>query len=464
MEYRKLNLNNPNSITPDSKYSLKDRITIGSVLNRNPDMHNCYSSRYGAPCSIDEIAAGWKQSAMNRAAGIRPETTNLYVHFAYCKSKCSYCMYKSFPTKDRRKPKRQLASILAECERISPAFEHVELDNAYFGGGTQTIYRDDDYEQLVRTVLESFSFKSGADITCEMHPVSANFNKIESAMSSGINRISIGVQSLSEDVLKNAGRGYQRADHVKYTIRDLKSQGIPEVNADLVAYLHGETKESFAHGLRKLAEFHPDTITLYRVQLNNEINKRYREIIENDKQDWDEITEVFSSVTAEFSYENVVRNRNAAVAVCNPEIIEKYDKRQDMEFETQSVIGLGYLAQSLIHGVSDYINASLSPEGNPRKLKKPYLRITRDPDTEAGIFACSHARSMVALPIRRFEKCFGKDPLAYFAPQFDFLKKKGLVDIGPEKITWNFTTQEDAMWLSAIFYSDALLDLASASA
>ena len=174
---------------------------------------------------------------------------NAYIHVPFCRKKCAYCAFYSIPDADESLKRRYLAELLRELERCPDVFETV-----YLGGGTPTLLAECDLEKIfsrLRTV-------PGAEITVEANPETLTPAKL-AMLANYANRLSLGVQSFSEEKRRRLGR-----DCSDRAIRSaLDFDGFPHRNLDLMYAVPGDDDASFRRDLREAAARGVDHVSCY---------------------------------------------------------------------------------------------------------------------------------------------------------------------------------------------------------
>lgn len=128
----------------------------------------------------------------------------LYVHIPFCKSKCGYCNFNSMC--DTSQIAAYASALLAEADGKSRECCDYQFDSIYFGGGTPSILKSDVFVKITDGLKSAFHFADGAEFSVECNPESVTQSKLDVFKSCGVNRISLGVQSLSDETLQAIGR------------------------------------------------------------------------------------------------------------------------------------------------------------------------------------------------------------------------------------------------------------------
>ena len=130
---------------------------------------------------------------------------NLYVHFPFCRSKCAYCALLSRPGAGFAERAEYVASLAGRVRRLGPRLDG--LATVYFGGGTPALC---DLAPLLDALAPLL--RPDAEFTVELHPLDVSEGLLSRLRDGGVNRISMGVQSLEDDILSSMGRGYSAAE------------------------------------------------------------------------------------------------------------------------------------------------------------------------------------------------------------------------------------------------------------
>jgi oxygen-independent coproporphyrinogen-3 oxidase len=181
-----------------------------------------------------------------------PKRLNLYVGTPYClptePDRCGFCLFPSEVYKDRRQLDVYLTYLRKEGELFRRHLEGVELASIYFGGGTSNLYNADQYAELMSVVGEVFEIPPQIEVTLEGIPQTFTHDKLAAMKACGINRISMGVQQVDDELIKASGRR-QKSSQVFRTIASCQEFGLP-ISVDLI---FGWPNQTVDHMLRDLA-------------------------------------------------------------------------------------------------------------------------------------------------------------------------------------------------------------------
>ena len=198
---------------------------------------------------------------VNDVASLRDTGISLYVHVPFCQTKCPYCDFNTYQgIEGLRGP--FVDALVGEIAAWGRALNGPPVNTVFFGGGTPSYLPDGDLGRIMEAVGEAFDIRPDAEITVEANPGDLTSDKAASLLSQGINRISIGVQSLDNDLLNLLGRRHD-ADGAMAAYRTVRAAGFDNVNLDLIYGLPRQSLEQWQDTLLRLAELGPSHISLY---------------------------------------------------------------------------------------------------------------------------------------------------------------------------------------------------------
>ena len=201
---------------------------------------------------------------------------HIYVHIPFCARKCPYCgFYSVAGCSDAAGYFEALKKEIFEQPVICSAEDEGDIETIYFGGGTPS-FPDASYVcDTFRYIREMFSIEEG-EFTIEVNPNSFDEDKGRAYIEAGFNRISIGVQSLHDDVLKTLGRLHDSGEALK-AIEAAKNAGFSNISCDLITGVPGQTLEGLYEDAGKLLEAGAMHISMYSLMIEEgtEFEKRY---------------------------------------------------------------------------------------------------------------------------------------------------------------------------------------------
>lgn len=189
------------------------------------------------------------------------EPLGLYIHIPFCARKCPYCDFNTYAGMDDY-IQQTVDALVLEMHRWHPILQHRTVTTIFLGGGTPTILRADQLEQLFHAVRGNFSIAPTCEITCEANPGTVDREKFDALFGLGVNRLSIGVQSFQSAELTFLGRIHGPDDvHKAYTAA--RKAGFDNVNLDFMFGLPGQSVSTWQATLDAALALRPEHLSLY---------------------------------------------------------------------------------------------------------------------------------------------------------------------------------------------------------
>ncbi len=189
----------------------------------------------------------------------------VYIHIPFCASKCGYCDFYSLAGCDNRMGKYQDA-LLNHIKEASVTMAPYYINTVYFGGGTPSYYGARRIADAFNALKRSGKVLRTSEVTVECNPDSVRRGELALLRSEGVNRISLGVQSANDDLLKIIGRRHNFSQ-VKKAVRDIRAEGFRNLSVDLIFGLPNQTKDDWARTLASVLELEPEHISCYGLRL-----------------------------------------------------------------------------------------------------------------------------------------------------------------------------------------------------
>ncbi len=190
----------------------------------------------------------------------------LYVHIPFCVSKCGYCDFLSFPGSGEEDREKYVDAV---CAEIAAKANGEAADTVFLGGGTPSLLTPVQVERILRALRGGFRFDSAAEISMEANPDTATAEKMSGFKAAGINRMSIGIQSLEDDLLRGLGRVHLAEDG-RRAINNAAAAGFRNVSADLMFGLPGLTEEIWRRDLVAVMALPVTHLSCYELSVEEE--------------------------------------------------------------------------------------------------------------------------------------------------------------------------------------------------
>ena len=290
---------------------------------------------------------------MNRIRGFvgkdgRPKTVGIYVHMPFCLSKCHYCDFCSVTGADEGKKDLYVSRICAEigelADKIKQTGELPQADTVYFGGGTPTLMSAEQFARILEAVESNFGISQSAEITAECNPRSIDENGLSDLRRLGVNRLSIGMQSIHDSELRALGRIHGSGDFLE-TFGAARKAGFDNISVDLMYGIPNQTRESFKKSVEGLAMLAPEHISSYALTVEEETNfHRRRDSL--DLPDEDTVGDMYDDmceVLAKYGYHRYEISNFSK---------DGRESRHNLKYWTgENYLGFGSAAHSYFDGV-----------------------------------------------------------------------------------------------------------------
>ncbi len=191
----------------------------------------------------------------------------LYVHVPFCRRKCAYCDFVSYPAAGAAVDE-YVRAVTAEIARRGAAAGETPLEAAslYVGGGTPTALPVEILTAVIEAIRRYFRWPEGLEATVEANPETVGFSGLDHLRRLGINRISIGMQSGQDSLLAVLGRGHRAAD-VREAVRLARSAGFTNLNLDLISGIPGQTPDGWRRTLEAALALEPEHVSAYGLEV-----------------------------------------------------------------------------------------------------------------------------------------------------------------------------------------------------
>jgi len=202
------------------------------------------------------------------------QTAGIYIHIPFCKVKCNYCDFYSIT--EREHQREQFSKMLCrEIDLYSKQNEFdFQLDTIFFGGGTPSLLTPNQLEQILSTLHKCYDLSNVTEITMEANPGEAPLEKLVQFRKLGINRLSMGFQSLQPKLLNFLTRIHSREQSLE-TYKNARKAGFENINVDIIFSIPDQTINMLEEDLETIVQLKPNHISAYSltVEAGTELNK-----------------------------------------------------------------------------------------------------------------------------------------------------------------------------------------------
>jgi len=185
----------------------------------------------------------------------------VYIHIPFCKSKCQYCDFNSYANKEYLMDS-YVEAVCKEIDLYHYKIKNKKITSIYFGGGTPSYLK----ASLVKQILDKFNFDDTCEISIEINPETVNANKLNAYKNMGINRLSFGVQSLNNKLLRLMGRIHDK-DIAINAIKLAKSIGFNNISVDLMFGYPLQPYEMYKNTLEEIVKLDIQHLSCYSLKI-----------------------------------------------------------------------------------------------------------------------------------------------------------------------------------------------------
>jgi putative oxygen-independent coproporphyrinogen III oxidase len=354
---------------------------------------------------------------------------SLYVHIPWCVRKCPYCDFNSHEAKDSLPETLYVAALMDELSSHAEKLAHRPIVSIFFGGGTPSLFSAQAIGKILEGVSNKFQLSSDTEITLEANPGTIDQERFVGLRSAGVNRLSLGIQSLQNDKLKALGRIHDRDNALRAIELAIKA-GFANFNLDLMYGLPDQTIEDACHDLETAIACEPTHLSWYQLTIEpNTLFHRHRPVLPADDLLWD--------------------MQNAGQSVIQKACLQQYevsayarDKKECLHnrnyWEFGDYLGIGAGAHSKLTDIENGSIARFAQVKNPRDYLEAAKRRALSPQiiAEKDIifeFMLNALRLTQGVPTSLFSARTGL-PISCIDATIEKAKKLGLLKEDSENI------------------------------
>lgn len=223
----------------------------------------------------------------------------LYVHIPFCVKKCEYCDFLSGPA-GKEIQKAYVQALLKEIQGSVDDSDR-EIVSVFIGGGTPSLLDASDISEIMKMLKKKFVFSDQAEVTIEANPGTLTLQKLRIYRESGINRLSLGLQSVNNDELRMLGRIHDFQGFLE-SYELVRKAGFDNINVDLIFAVPGQTRKGWEYNLRTVAELQPEHVSAYSLIIEEGTPFAEKELDLPDEDTEYEMYEDTSRILQEYGY------------------------------------------------------------------------------------------------------------------------------------------------------------------
>lgn len=350
----------------------------------------------------------------------------IYIHIPFCKKKCKYCDFISFFGNEEI-IKKYFEKLNKEIKNSK--YKNRNVTTIYIGGGTPSFVNSKYIVRLLQTIFEEFNVFKDSEITLEINPGTITKEKLEDYKNSGVNRISIGLQSTQDRLLDLIGRIHTYREFLN-TYDLVKEVGFKNINIDLMLALPTQTENELVDSLNKVIELSPNHISLYSLIL--EEGTELHKLVENGKLELpnEKIERKMYWKTKSILEKNGYNHYE----ISNFAKSGFESKHNNDCWNQEEYIGFGLAAHSYI-GNKRFSNVDNFEEYINNDFEKSIqIHEEQNKEEKAKEFMILGLRKIKGISISEFERKFRINPLFYFRFEIQKLTENGLIEVDLDNI------------------------------
>ena len=361
---------------------------------------------------------------------------SLYVHVPFCAQKCSYCAFFSEASSGEL-INRYVAALIRELELVAADLKPRTI---FFGGGTPSLLNLRQWEDILRA-MERLNLLGAEEFTVESNPATVSADKSKLLRAFGVNRISMGVQSLDENLLDRLGRIHSR-EMVFKSFDTLRAAGFDNVNLDLMFAIPGQTMDIWRATLDEAIALGSEHLSSYEVIYEEDTplfeQMKAGEFDVNEDLACDMYEELIDRSSAagfqQYEIANFARDEKLETQNSKLEIPSRASQHNVNYWRGGSYYGLGPSATGYVRGVrtKNWANTQLYCDQLEKGRRAIESREELSPLRRAGETAGFGLRMNAGWPFAAFEKTTGHDLRSEWAADMEKLSEQGRGKIAPD--------------------------------
>lgn len=364
------------------------------------------------------------------------KNVGLYIHIPFCKQKCQYCDFNSYAGKENlietymKWVEFELKGV-GEGNRVD--YENnlddlIVVKSIYIGGGTPSFIDSKYIEKIMKIVKECYIIDSNAEITIEVNPGTVSKKKLETYLNSGINRISIGLQSTHNEILSKLGRVHSYEEFL-YTYNLARNVGFKNINVDLMLGLPNQSLNDLQESINEVINLEPEHISVYSLIIEN--GTPFCEKLEKQ-----EIALPSDELERAMYWETKRKLEKAGYTHYEISNFAKpgFESKHNLScWNQEEYIGIGASAHSYTNNVRysniDSIEDYIRNYENGNEIDNFVFHEKQNKESKMKEFMMLRLRKIQGIHIQDFKNKFGENPIYLYKKELEKLVNEELLEI-----------------------------------
>lgn len=347
----------------------------------------------------------------------------IYIHIPFCKKKCYYCDFTSYTNQDD-KIENYIEKVIDEIEQYD--FSQYDVTTIYLGGGTPSYIEEKQIERLLKKAKEKLEGNQtkykDIEITMEVNPGTITMSKLNTYKKAGVNRISIGLQSSKDSLLREIGRIHNYQEFLE-AYQMVQKAGFTNINVDLMIGLPNQTIQDIKETLTEIQKLEPSHISVYSLIV--EEGTKMEEMLRLGERS-------LPTEETERQMYWYVKNKLEEQGYQHYEISNfakqgKESKHNWNCWEQKEYIGLGATAHSYLNGIR-FSNSAFDEKGEWKKDQKT-IEEEQTLEDKKKEYMLLGLRKIEGVKIQKFKEKYGENPIFLFRREIDQLVKDHLLEV-----------------------------------
>ncbi len=369
------------------------------------------------------------------------KNVGLYIHIPFCKQKCQYCDFNSYAGKENlietymKWVEFELKGV-GEGNRVD--YENnlddlIVVKSIYIGGGTPSFIDSKYIEKIMEIVKECYIIDSNAEITIEVNPGTVSKKKLETYLNSGINRISIGLQSTHNEILSKLGRVHSYEEFL-YTYNLARKVGFKNINVDLMLGLPNQSLNDLQESITEVVNLEPEHISVYSLIIEN--GTPFCEKLEKQ-----EIALPSDELERAMYWETKRKLEKAGYTHYEISNFAKpgFESKHNLScWNQEEYIGIGSSAHSYTNNVRysniDSIEDYIRNYENGNEIDNFVFHEKQNKESKMKEFMMLGLRKIQGIHIQDFKNKFGENPIYLYKKELEKLVNEELLEIDGDVI------------------------------
>ena len=371
-----------------------------------------------------------------RPAGKEPPL-GLYLHIPFCRKRCKFCYFRVYTGRNASDIKSYLDVLASEVENYSqkPRIQGRPLNFVYFGGGTPSYISAVHLKEFAQRIKQAMPWEQADEVAFECEPGTLTHAKLEAIRDIGVTRLSLGVENMNDDILRENGRAHVTKE-IYRVMPWVKEMAFQQVNVDLISGMVGETWESWRDTVKKTIELDPDSVTIYQMELP--YNTVYSKALKTEGDsgpaiaDWD-----MKRAWHEYAIETFIAadyEVSSAYTLCKKGRVSKFVYRDSL-WHSADLIGAGVSSFSHVGGLHFQNQPDWDNYMGPAAAGQlPIIRAFHPSEEERMTREMILQLKLGVIKPSYFNDKFDVDILTHFGPAYARIEKDGMLELGDDEI------------------------------